>query len=112
MVQWCMGGECTPMNDKTTLTKSFVTDKDGICQVQFDATNIKTAGELEARLTATVGSETHTVNIKFVYDKTDGISVICSDGDGDVWYNLNGTRLDAAPTRKGVYIRNGHKVVK
>ncbi len=29
----------------------------------------------------------------------------------DNWYDLNGRKLNAAPTRKGVYIQNGQKVV-
>ena len=29
----------------------------------------------------------------------------------DKWYTLDGVRLDKAPTRKGLYINNGRKVV-
>lgn len=29
----------------------------------------------------------------------------------DAWYTLDGVKLDKAPTRKGLYIRNGKKVV-
>jgi hypothetical protein len=29
----------------------------------------------------------------------------------DNWYDLNGRKLSAAPKRKGVYIKNGQKVV-
>ena len=31
--------------------------------------------------------------------------------DNDVWYTLNGTRLNGKPTKAGVYIVNGKKVV-
>lgn len=111
MIQWCMGGECVPMNNKTEFEKTFKTDSEGIAQVQFDATNIKSAGKLEARLTTTISGETKVVNIKFICDSTDGISIIYS-GDGNaVWYDMNGKRLHKAPTRKGVYIKNGKKVV-
>lgn len=112
VVQWCMGGECVPMNDRSSLTKNFTTDDEGVCQVMFDATNIKSEGVLEARLSATIGNETRIVNIKFIYDKTNGISVIYSEDDNAVWYDMNGTRLENAPTRKGIYIRNGHKVIR
>ena len=112
MVQWCMGGECVPMNGKSSLTKNFTTDDEGICQVMFDATNIKSEGVLEARLSATVSNETRVVNIKFIYSKTAGLNIIYSEDDGAVWYDMNGTRLESAPTRKGVYIRNGKKVVR
>jgi hypothetical protein len=30
----------------------------------------------------------------------------------DKWYNLDGRKLDAEPTRKGVYIKNGKKVIR
>ena len=100
------------MNDRSSLTKNFTTDDEGICQVMFDATNIKSEGVLEARLSATVSNETRVVNIKFIYSKTAGLKVIYSEDDGAVWYDMNGNRLENAPTRKGVYIRNGKKVVR
>ena len=62
-IQWCMGGECVLMNNKTTLDKTFTTDAEGIVLVQFDATNIGSEGKLEARLTISVGNETQTLNI-------------------------------------------------
>ena len=31
--------------------------------------------------------------------------------DKDVWYNINGVKLTDKPTQKGVYIKNGQKVV-
>ncbi len=34
-----------------------------------------------------------------------------TDDANDVWYDLNGRRLQAKPTTKGVYILNGRKVV-
>ena len=35
-----------------------------------------------------------------------------SQGEGsDYWYTLSGTRLNAQPTQKGIYIVNGKKVV-
>jgi hypothetical protein len=31
--------------------------------------------------------------------------------DNGQWYDLNGRKLDGKPTKKGVYIQNGKKVV-
>ena len=31
--------------------------------------------------------------------------------EADVWYTINGVKLDKQPTKKGVYILNGKKVV-
>ena len=64
-VLWCMGGNCM-MVMNPSITKPF-TAENGICLVQFDAENIQSEGHLFATLSATIGSETHTVNIKFVY---------------------------------------------
>ena len=36
---------------------------------------------------------------------------LMSDGRGDNWYDLNGRKLQQKPTRKGVYIQNGRRVV-
>ena len=61
---WCMGGSCMDVSNNTLIVKSF-DFKDGICRVQFDAVEIQSEGYLFATLSATVGTETHTVNIKF-----------------------------------------------
>ena len=47
-----------------------------------------------------------------VNDKVSGINVIYSDNNNAVWYDIKGNRLENAPTWKGVYIRNGKKVIK
>lgn len=43
-------------------------------------------------------------------DETTGISRVAAQSGKDVWYNLNGQRIDT-PTRKGLYIKNGKKVI-
>lgn len=43
-------------------------------------------------------------------DGATGINRIATEVDNDVWYNLNGQRIDT-PTRKGLYIKNGKKVI-
>lgn len=45
-----------------------------------------------------------------VDDEITGISRVESEVVNDVWYNLKGQRIDA-PTKKGLYIKNGKKVV-
>ena len=34
-----------------------------------------------------------------------------AEPNGETWYDLNGRRLQSKPVRKGVYIKNGKKVV-
>lgn len=77
-ILWCMGGNCMPVMNPS-ITKPF-TAQNGICQVQFDAEDIQSEGHLLATLSATIGSETHTVNIKFVYGEQ---PIIPGDVDGD-----------------------------
>ena len=31
--------------------------------------------------------------------------------DSEAWYTLNGVRLNGKPTKKGIYINNGKKIV-
>ena len=77
---WCMGGACVNLGNNTTYNKTF-TANNGICQAQFDAEDIQSEGRLLATLTATIGSETHTVIIKFV--NGDVVDVIPGDVNGD-----------------------------
>ena len=77
-ILWCMGGSCM-MVMNPSITKPF-TAENGICQVQFDAENIQSEGHLLATLTATIGSETHMVKIKFVYGEQPAVP---GDVDGD-----------------------------
>ncbi|MBP3725924.1 MAG: bacterial Ig-like domain-containing protein [Bacteroidaceae bacterium] len=54
--------------------------------------------------------------VGFSFDGTPtGITTITGNDNGNVnvngWYTLDGQKLNAAPTQKGVYINNGRKVV-
>ncbi|UKK51470.1 hypothetical protein L6472_02440 [Prevotella sp. E13-17] len=50
--------------------------------------------------------------ITLVFDETTGINLTptLSEGEG-AWYDLNGRKLDKMPTKKGVYLFKGKKVV-
>jgi hypothetical protein len=39
-----------------------------------------------------------------------GISRVAAETGVDTWYNLSGQRI-SAPTKKGLYIKNGKKVI-
>ena len=106
-LKWCMGGTCQMMNDKTSLEKTF-TVSDGSVQVQFDAENCKNEGDLLATLTATIGSETHTVNILFTYGSTGISNVKAEKGDSD-YYMLDGRRVERLT--KGIYVSQGKKII-
>ena len=105
-LKWCMGGACTLLNDKTSLDKTF-SISEGSVQVQFDAENCRNQGDLLATLSATIGSETHTVKILFTYAPA-GISSMVTDTRSFDYYTLDGRRVEH-PT-KGVYITQGKKI--
>ena len=77
-VLWCMGGSCMNLGTETNKTKSF-TFEQGRVLTQFDAINIRSEGVLLATLSATVGTETHSVIIKFV----NGDVAVAGDVNGD-----------------------------
>jgi len=41
-----------------------------------------------------------------------GIGTITTDEENSNWYDINGRKLSSEPKKKGVYIRNGKKVIK
>jgi hypothetical protein len=54
--------------------------------------------------------ESEVITMKANIGGTTGISRVASEVGNDVWYNLNGQRIDT-PTKKGLYIKNGKKVI-
>lgn len=69
VIQWCLGGTCSVFGSNTSLTKNFSVSN-GMELVLFDASNFQNEGVLLATLTATIGSETHSVKIKFTNGET------------------------------------------
>ena len=119
-LQWCMGGECTPLRNQTSLTKQFTFQ--GNRMVQFDAIGINGEGYLTATLKATIGLESHQVNIVFTNgdDYYDSIREIKNEElrMKNGVYDLNGRRISAeanSSLKKGMYIvtdgKNTRKVV-
>lgn len=53
--------------------------------------------------------------LAFKSDTADGINVVEKNGkaatNSDKWYDIAGQQLNGKPTKKGIYINNGHKVV-
>lgn len=57
--------------------------------------------------------EAEVISIKAIGGEDDGttaISRVASEAGNDTWYNLKGQRIDT-PTKKGIYIKNGKKVI-
>lgn len=59
------------------------------------------------------GTTAGTRSLSIVFDDsgTTGIKAVHGDDD-DSWYTIDGRKLDQAPSRKGLYIRGGRKVVR
>ena len=60
-----------------------------------------------------IDEEAEVISIKAIGGEDDGttsIKRVDSEIGDDIWYNLKGQRIDT-PTRKGLYIKNGKKVV-
>lgn len=110
-IQWCMGDECTPLNNQTSLTKRFTVN--GSETVQFDATNISGEGYLFATLKATVGLESRQVNIVFVNGDYDGIPTLSPKENGkEAVYDLHGRKVQGKPTSGMYIIADGKRVRK
>ena len=108
VLKWCMGGDCMIFGAKTSLTKNFSVTG-GLVQTQFDAENAQSTGYLLATLTATIGSETHSVKIQFTNGETAGITSVEAQQKAGRYYTLDGRQV-SQPT-KGLYILNGKKVI-
>ena len=63
---------------------------------------------------ADAAAASRTIFIEEANGETTAISAIAADGsliEADGWYSVNGVKMQGAPTQKGVYVRNGKKVV-
>lgn len=111
MLQWCMGGVCTPFENEKTLAKKLTVNE--IEQVQFDATDIQSKGCLLATLTVTIGLESHQVIIQFANGEATGVAqVLNTDEKNQAMYDLKGCRVKDT-RRSGVYIvTDGHQKKK
>ena len=102
MLQWCMGGVCTPFGDEKMLTKKLTVNE--IEQVQFDATEIQSKGYLLATLKVTIGLESHQVFIQFINGEATGVAqMLKTDEKNQVMFDLKGCRIKDM-RRSGIYI--------
>ena len=108
-LQWCMGGNCQVF--ETSLTKRFAMGFSE--QVQFDAIGIQSEGYLKATLRATVGIESHQVNILFVNGDVDGIKPLSQRRDGArAVYDLRGRRVQGRLPAGMYIVTEGERVRK
>ena len=102
----------------TTEATTIPASTDGLNNYAFNGKKfiwVKSAlaiGANKAWLAIPVTNNARTINLVFDDGSATGIDGVTrtDDQDGD-YYDLNGRKLDKKPTRKGVYIQNGRKVV-
>ena len=108
VLQWCMGGNCQAF--QASLTKQFTMGNSE--KVQFDAIGISSEGYLAATLKATIGLESHQVNIMFVNGDYTGIQALPKRGSGEgTIYDLLGRQVRAR-TSSGLYIVTDGKHIR
>ena len=63
---------------------------------------------------STGGGDTSGARLRLVIEETTGMDDVRwkkDDGRCDDWYTLDGRRLTSQPTKKGVYLNAGRKIV-
>ena len=91
-------------------------DKYGIGFYTLSESGVIASGRAYLQLPTSVLSAVETRGMKFVFDdegttSLHGISNVPSVMDKDVYYTLDGQKLSGKPTKSGLYIVNGKKVV-
>ena len=81
-----------------------------------DNINVVLTDDLRKALTADLASQLASydaIQVKFNIDTTTGLTAVESGQlTVDSWYSIDGVKLQGEPTKKGVYIIKGKKVVK
>lgn len=91
--------------------------KEGTCRVLvYSLTNSVfdiEGGELMSISLSGVNGRIAVENMILVsaYNNATGISKMTSDKSAENWYTLDGRKMDSQPSKKGVYIKNGKKLV-
>ena len=91
-------------------------DKYGIGFYTLSESGVIASGRAYLQLPTSVLSAVEARGMKFVFDDEEttslrGISNVPSVVDKDVYYTLDGQKLSGKPTKSGLYIVNGKKVV-
>jgi uncharacterized protein YjdB len=98
-------------------TVTYESSNKEVATVDAKTGQVKTLAPGKTVITATVADGKNytyaviTAQYTLEVDTTVGIQGVQADEDGDTWYDMNGRRLQGKPVRKGMYLRNGKKVV-
>ena len=101
-------------------TVAYASDNVNVATVNAETGEVTITGIGDATITATVTdgmnytytTKTARYTVTVTADPS-GINTVAADGDDTdaTWYDLNGRRLAGKPAKKGIYVKNGKKVV-
>ncbi len=98
-------------------TVTYESSNTEVATVDAKTGQVKTLAPGKTVITATVADGKNytyavtTAQYTLEVDTTVGIQGVQADEDGNTWYDMNGRRLQGKPVRKGMYLKNGKKVV-
>ena len=114
-------GDADFTNDLTNTgngTVTYTSNNESVATVNSETGLIHIVGSGEATITATVADGTNytyatkTAQYTLTVEAATGISDVKTDTTEDAnWYDLSGRPLNGKPTKAGVYVKNGKKVV-
>ena len=101
------------VGNATPKTESHTTQSDMVLEYDVDnSTNVyiyAVGSSNSTRANPMNGVKIYSINIT---PNTTGIEKPCADTfNEDAWYTLDGRKLDGKPSRKGLYIKNGRKII-
>lgn len=102
-----------PVIEATHYEQDYYVLKDNkFCSIKLEGEEVKVpAGKAVLYLPAAVQGINYSMTLEMINDGTTGIHAQESVTDDAPWYDLSGRRIEGRPTKKGVYIQNGRKVV-
>ena len=114
-------GDADFTNDLTNTgngTVTYTSNNESVATVNSETGLIHIVGSGEATITATVADGTNytyatkTAQYTLTVEAATGISDVKTDATENAnWYDLSGRPLNGKPTKAGVYVKNGKKVV-
>ena len=111
-------GDADFTNDLTNTgngTVTYTSNNESVATVNSETGLIHIVGSGEATITATVADGTNytyatkTAQYTLTVEAATGISDVKTEDAN--WYDLSGRPLNGKPTKAGVYVKNGKKVV-
>ena len=89
ILTWSIGERAESLIGKTSSQTTFKTGADGTIPISLNVSGLGNHGVIEAKLTVTIGNETHSQTIRMIYEKIIVNNVVLKDGEA--WWNNHGS---------------------